>query len=375
MNYTGINCPVCSEPFKEDDDIVVCPKCGAPYHRGCYAESGKCIFPDLHKEKKSWISETGNDKTEQSDPESVVTDDAVICRSCGHKNPKDTVVCEECGDFLFGSVHILRGKRKKPVQDDNDNDQNNDDSEPEYMGGDPFADNSEFSKPGRLYVDGVKVFDIGFGKDEDFDGIKGHEFSEYVGSNCLYYLPLFSSIFRRNKSRFHFAAFLFGGSWYFYRKQYLKGSLLMAGTTVLYAINEVVTKFFANPMWEKAADDIKNGVMTTDSLTSSWMPSWDMYWNWMVDHCSAWEGFLMLLPYILSLISWVIMFICGFNANKGYYNTARKSIKKIKEENPDKSKDETARLISAKGGTSMGLAWMMTAIQAIVIFTVTMIIR
>lgn len=36
MDYTGKKCPICSEKFKADDDIVVCPKCGAPYHRSCY---------------------------------------------------------------------------------------------------------------------------------------------------------------------------------------------------------------------------------------------------------------------------------------------------------------------------------------------------
>ena len=34
-NYTGCKCPVCQQPFTETDDIVVCPECGAPYHRAC----------------------------------------------------------------------------------------------------------------------------------------------------------------------------------------------------------------------------------------------------------------------------------------------------------------------------------------------------
>ena len=29
-NYTGVKCPVCNKRFTEDDDIVVCPVCGAP---------------------------------------------------------------------------------------------------------------------------------------------------------------------------------------------------------------------------------------------------------------------------------------------------------------------------------------------------------
>lgn len=29
MNYKGVSCPVCGQEFKEGDDIVVCPECGA----------------------------------------------------------------------------------------------------------------------------------------------------------------------------------------------------------------------------------------------------------------------------------------------------------------------------------------------------------
>ena len=54
MDYKGIKCPVCEKPFTENDDIVVCPTCGAPYHRACYMEKGACIFTDLHEAGKDW---------------------------------------------------------------------------------------------------------------------------------------------------------------------------------------------------------------------------------------------------------------------------------------------------------------------------------
>ena len=226
----------------------------------------------------------------------------------------------------------------------------------------------------KLFVNGVKVFDLGFGKDEDFDGIKGKELSEYVGSNSLYYLPVFSSIHKRNVSKFHVAAFLFNGSWYIFRKQYLKGALLMIVTTLLYVLNEFISYFYANPMWEKATDAIRAAANGGSALGASWMPQWSEYMSWMAQNCSFWEGALMMLPYVLSLISWVIMFVCGFKANKGYYKAVRKNIKKIKEDNPDKTEEEIAGLISAKGGTSIGMAWMLTACQAIILGAFVMFI-
>ena len=33
----------CGKPLTLQDDIVVCPDCGAPYHRDCYEKLGRCI--------------------------------------------------------------------------------------------------------------------------------------------------------------------------------------------------------------------------------------------------------------------------------------------------------------------------------------------
>ena len=41
MDWKGHKCVSCHKLFKEGDDIVVCPECGAPYHRACYAAEGR----------------------------------------------------------------------------------------------------------------------------------------------------------------------------------------------------------------------------------------------------------------------------------------------------------------------------------------------
>ena len=48
MKYTNYKCPVCSNQFIEDDDIVVCPECGTPHHRECYIQNGNCANVDKH---------------------------------------------------------------------------------------------------------------------------------------------------------------------------------------------------------------------------------------------------------------------------------------------------------------------------------------
>ena len=101
MDFKGKICPVCSKEFENDDDIVVCPKCGAPYHRECYAVNGKCIFPDLHKSKQSWkeaYDKSENDYTENDYTENDT--DTVICPKCGEKNDKNSPVCRNCNKIL-----------------------------------------------------------------------------------------------------------------------------------------------------------------------------------------------------------------------------------------------------------------------------------
>ena len=46
--YYGCPCEGCVKPLTLQDDIVVCPDCGAPYHRTCYEKMGLCIHAPAH---------------------------------------------------------------------------------------------------------------------------------------------------------------------------------------------------------------------------------------------------------------------------------------------------------------------------------------
>ncbi len=54
MDLKYVSCPYCQQPFTENDDVVVCPDCGTPVHRRCWAEVGHCINEDKHAEGFSW---------------------------------------------------------------------------------------------------------------------------------------------------------------------------------------------------------------------------------------------------------------------------------------------------------------------------------
>ncbi len=54
MEYIDQKCPVCGQPFSSDSDVVVCPECGTPHHRECYAQSGFCANSARHKDGYSY---------------------------------------------------------------------------------------------------------------------------------------------------------------------------------------------------------------------------------------------------------------------------------------------------------------------------------
>lgn len=57
MKYVNETCPICKETFSADSDVVVCPECGTPHHRACYAKVGHCYNDEKHTEKFIWEAE------------------------------------------------------------------------------------------------------------------------------------------------------------------------------------------------------------------------------------------------------------------------------------------------------------------------------
>ena len=83
MNYTGLECPVCGKAFTEQDDIVVCPECGAPHHRECYTAHGRCGCAETHGTDQQW------DRCHHAVKKN--------CPFCQGQNDEDASFCSHCG--------------------------------------------------------------------------------------------------------------------------------------------------------------------------------------------------------------------------------------------------------------------------------------
>ncbi|WP_019679502.1 RING finger protein [Ruminococcus flavefaciens] len=157
MDYIGEKCPVCEKIFTADDDIVVCPDCGTPHHRSCYAAEKKCANEEYHSTGRKW--ERMN--------ETIIR--FRICPVCRFTNSPDDRNCRRCGTEISDI---------RPVSE---NDQR---ERAEEQWKDTFSphDNDDI-------IDPIKY--LGYDSEEDMGGVKLREVSDFIGSNTMYYLPKF----------------------------------------------------------------------------------------------------------------------------------------------------------------------------------------
>ena len=99
FDYQGCKCPVCQQPFAESDDIVVCPDCGAPYHRSCYQKNAGCLFADRHAPGFEWKPAPGECPAAEAPqaPGAAPDTPEIACAACGAMNPVGGLFCETCG--------------------------------------------------------------------------------------------------------------------------------------------------------------------------------------------------------------------------------------------------------------------------------------
>ena len=195
IDYQGCKCPVCQKPLTQDDDIVVCPECGAPYHRACWQKQGGCVFADRHGPGFEYHRpEDGPQPLDPPAGEPAAADAAGErpCPACGAQNPAGNIFCESCGAPLHG-----------------------------MSGGTPGAQPYDYSRPMQ---DPLAI--AGLTPDQEIDGIKVSDWMQYLGSNAPYYLTVFHRMDQTGRKFFpSFSALLFGPLFLLYRKVWNWGTL------------------------------------------------------------------------------------------------------------------------------------------------------
>ena len=205
--YYGCPCEGCGKPLTLQDDIVVCPDCGAPYHRVCYEKLGQCIHRPAHAAGCEWKFPYEESQLR-------------TCPSCGERTLRDEETCRCCGA-------VLPPEGQEP---------------PSSRGsGEETFDYSQMYRQFGTSADPEKAFfEDAFGKEAKMDGIARQDWLDYIGPAAPAYLAAYSRMqLQKSKVSMSFSALLFGPFYFFYRKAwkpafgFLAAELLLAAPTFI----------------------------------------------------------------------------------------------------------------------------------------------
>ncbi len=322
MDYIGLKCPACNTVIEADDDVVVCPECGAPHHRECYEEDGHCYFESKHSENfdfQEYIKDKANEATDKNEDNSNTennTSDTITCPRCQTVNSKDNFYCTKCRSPLI-------------------NVQNN-------MGNGFGNTAAPFGMP--ITIDPMAGLDP---QEEIDDGVTAGECSKYIQQNTPYFLNIFKNIRDNNKSKFSFCGMLFSGGYMLYRKMYKLGIIytILIGILILGGIFVQTLPMFG---WQEIYAELVQSINSTGSFYSYQT----LLYN--ATKLPAKEMFIFFLPTILSALEWVVMIISGAIVNKAYFKHTIKTVKKLKDTTPDEIQKN--KKLKEKGGVNPKIA-------------------
>ncbi len=316
MNYLNHRCDHCGKKFTEDDDVVVCPICGTPQHRECYEENNRCIHEEKHSENYEWSAEENNNDGS-----------VLICDRCGTENSADSFFCKHCSQPLTEFARRNRQHYSTVSDGEPQNDEDDEDGNEEFEN---LIKNSKIP----FKFDFANLTD----KDEIADNVTLADAKQYVQKNTFFYSVIFRNLRMLNRSRFNFAACLFGGGWFIYRKQYRLGIVL----TLIMGIC-LCGYILTMPTSVSIYNQIYSSGVSSDA---------EFYNVLMTDYADRMLYFIA--PSVFKVIQYAVMFISGLTANRCYYNHVVRKVRQIKEQYH--TKEEIAQHLQKSGGvdTLMG---------------------
>lgn len=286
MDYINEICPVCKRQFGTDDDIVVCPYCGTPHHRECWNIKKTCENSALHGEGFEWKPITVKNQPAQN-PAPVA----------------ETMSSSEGGTFAALP-------RLTMVENEED-------------------------------IENLLLRGMGYQKDETIDGVSVGDAALYIQQGARSYIKKFKT----KKFSFNWAAFFFSPAWFFYRKLYKAGAIILAVFVAL--------ALFTYPMIEKldeqtAALESKITQIVGDekNFSSSDLAQNEDLFNASKSLLKGYAVYFLINMFAPGLVSALI-------ANELYKKKMIRDIKDIKEDSKDEDTQFEKSLIMQKGGVSL----------------------
>lgn len=296
ISVEGQKCPVCNAYLFDNDDVVFCPECGAPHHRGCFASIGQCAYKEFHGTDKEYRRPESKPEQDNSNnapkAEYKVIDspdaNSTVCATCKSVFDKNLSVCPHCG--------TPKGYQTTP-----------------------------FGTP-LIMIDAFG----GVAKDEVIDGVSATDLKDYVAVNTQRYLPRFKKLNKKNKGSWNWGAFLFPHAWFFYRKIYLPGLFF----------------FLMSFLFSLMASSIN---LVLSSAPEEIFKSYAVMYQYIADNLATFDKGIVIISIIGLLGGLVLRIISGAFGDWFYRKSAIESIKKVKE-NDDQNLDIPLALRLRKKG-------------------------
>lgn len=300
--YTGSQCIICQNTFGDDDDIVVCPECGTPYHRSCYASEGKCINSVLHAVGGSWQAQQEEIRRKLG---------GKPCKSCGFMNEPDAAVCASCGTSLTDEEEQARSTVRIPL-------------------------------PGgkHVYFDAADPC-CGASPEEPIEEERLGDVASYVGRNTLYYIPLFRRFRDTGKKiSLNLTCILFPYLYFAYRKMWpmaIISAVISIVCGLPYSMLNMLTTLTSKEYNEMLSQLYgEQQVHIFDGLTAFLQTN---------------EAFLQSLGIPLYLFSLGIRVVFCLLANYMYYRHVLGGVEKIRRMAP--TQHVRSALLQSEGGASI----------------------
>lgn len=315
-NFVGYRCPVCGKTFAQGDDIVVCPECGAPHHRGCWKELGRCAHEEKHSAGEVWSAAAPSPEPSQA---------TALCPRCGSHNPAGNIFCQVCGQQLTAG--------QLPHQP----------AAGAYSGGwadpgpgqgyRPAGGEEQFPSPPENFQ-WFQSDDLIPESQELTPGISCQDVCDYVGPNGFLFLMRFQQLMEPGvRISVNLPAFFFSFFYCFYRKMYRLGAVLLA---------IIVVSFL--PAFRCAA------LLFTELMATEGMVTVDALMNLSSPAVQQ----LMSATAIFRTVTLLVSVFCGFCFNRAYCRQVVKEIRATKEHGHFSSgSPEYHYALAHRGGVNM----------------------
>lgn len=275
--YEGIKCPVCNGYlFEDEDDIVVCPICGAPHHRSCYQSIGHCGLESLHGTDQQY------DKAQRRQQAEANSAPEMFCPHCGKPISEEMLFCPYCGK--------MRDEAEQP--------------EPKPQYNFPY---DQLDPLGGVFP----ATDLG-------EGVTAKQAAEFVKVNTKRYIPKFAS---PSKTSWNWLAFLLPHSFFFFHKMYKLGFLVSA----IY-LTAIVLGFPAQAEY----------IQLLYSLPMNAEPQ-ELLATMLSNGLSTFAICLMAAGFIINL---ALRIVCGMFADHWYKNHVIHSVKQLSALEPEEREQQ-----------------------------------